>query len=234
MPIKYTNLLHCKDHPNCDLRFENIHIICQPWGPFLTSPLAPRGDICPLGVKFTPLFTPRSEHSVLFRRMEVQKEISPPRDNFTPRGLIHPPRDNFTPRGLIHPWGTTSPLGVNFTPGGQLHPWGSTSPLGVNFTPGGQLHPWGSKFAPRGEVKNEPLHWSWNGSLTFSDESFSIYFWDETSATAKETVCYSHNPGSTSFFLNEAQSINCFVTHAHTIHPHKNIPPTKNPFFNYI
>jgi hypothetical protein len=49
-------------------------------GPFLTSPLAPRGEICPLGVKFTPSFTPRGVHSLLFRRMEGWTE------NFTPRG----------------------------------------------------------------------------------------------------------------------------------------------------
>jgi hypothetical protein len=56
-------------------------------GPFLTLPLAPlgvnlapRGEICPLGVKFTPSFTPRGEHSLLFRRMEGRTE------NFTPRG----------------------------------------------------------------------------------------------------------------------------------------------------
>jgi hypothetical protein len=48
--------------------------------PFLTSPLAPRGEICPRGVKFTPSFTPRDEHSLLFRRMERWTE------NFTPRG----------------------------------------------------------------------------------------------------------------------------------------------------
>jgi hypothetical protein len=42
--------------------------------------LAPRGEICPLGGMFTPSFTPRGEHSVLFRRMEGQTE------NFTPRG----------------------------------------------------------------------------------------------------------------------------------------------------
>jgi hypothetical protein len=40
----------------------------------ITSPLgvnlAPRGELCPLGVKFTPSFTPRGEHSLLFRRME--------------------------------------------------------------------------------------------------------------------------------------------------------------------
>jgi hypothetical protein len=49
-------------------------------GPFLTSPLAPRGELCPLGVKFTPSFTPRGEQSLLFRRMEGRTE------NFTPRG----------------------------------------------------------------------------------------------------------------------------------------------------
>jgi hypothetical protein len=32
--------------------------------------LAPRGEICPLGVKFTPSFTLRGEHLLLFRRME--------------------------------------------------------------------------------------------------------------------------------------------------------------------
>jgi hypothetical protein len=32
--------------------------------------LAPRGEICPLEVKFIPLFIPRGEHYLLFRRME--------------------------------------------------------------------------------------------------------------------------------------------------------------------
>jgi hypothetical protein len=49
-------------------------------GPFLTSPLTDRGQICPLGVKNTPSFTPRGEHSLLFRTMEGRTE------NFTPRG----------------------------------------------------------------------------------------------------------------------------------------------------
>jgi hypothetical protein len=48
--------------------------------PFLTSPLAPMCEIGPLGGMFTPSFTPKAEHSVLFRRMEGQTE------NFTPRG----------------------------------------------------------------------------------------------------------------------------------------------------
>jgi hypothetical protein len=49
-------------------------------GPFLTSTLAPRGEICLLGEIFTPLFTPRGESSLLIRRMEGRT------DNFTPRG----------------------------------------------------------------------------------------------------------------------------------------------------
>jgi hypothetical protein len=39
-------------------------------GQFQTSPVAPRGELCPLGEMFTPSFTPRGEHSVAFRRME--------------------------------------------------------------------------------------------------------------------------------------------------------------------
>jgi hypothetical protein len=54
----------------------------------------PREEICPLGGMFTPSFTPRGEHSLLFRRMEEQTE------------------DNFTSRGQ------NSPLGTKFTPGG--------------------------------------------------------------------------------------------------------------------
>jgi hypothetical protein len=50
----------------------------------ITSPLgvnlAPRGELFPLGVNFTLSFTPRGEHSLLFRRMEGQTE------NFTHRG----------------------------------------------------------------------------------------------------------------------------------------------------
>jgi hypothetical protein len=48
-------------------------------GPFLTSPLAPRREICSLGEIFTPSLTPRGEHYVLFRRMEGQTENSTPR-----------------------------------------------------------------------------------------------------------------------------------------------------------
>jgi hypothetical protein len=75
--------------------------------PFLTSPLGTRDEICPLGGMYTPSFTPRGDHTWLFRRMEGQTE------NFTPR-------DNFTPREKIHPWGTTSPLGSKFAPWGDV------------------------------------------------------------------------------------------------------------------
>jgi hypothetical protein len=61
--------------------------------------LDPRGELCPLGGMFTPPFTPRGEHYLLFRRMEGQTE------NFTPRDL--PPR------------GQSSILGDYFVPGGQ-------------------------------------------------------------------------------------------------------------------
>jgi hypothetical protein len=36
-----------------------VLVYCKYRGPFLTSPLAPRGEICPLGGMFTPSFTPR-------------------------------------------------------------------------------------------------------------------------------------------------------------------------------
>jgi hypothetical protein len=58
-------------------------------GLFLISPLSPRA----LGGILTLLFTPRVEHSLLFRRMEGQ------RDNFTPRG------QNLPLGGQLRPWG---------------------------------------------------------------------------------------------------------------------------------
>jgi hypothetical protein len=61
--------------------------------------LAPRGEICPLGEMFTPLFTPRGEHSLQFRRMEGRTENFTPGGNFTHRGQNSPLRDNFAPRG---------------------------------------------------------------------------------------------------------------------------------------
>jgi hypothetical protein len=63
---------------------------------------APRGELCPLGVMFTPSFTPSGEPTLLLRRM---------------KGLTND----------LHPWG-----GGNFKPRRQRHPWGKSSPLGVD------------------------------------------------------------------------------------------------------
>jgi hypothetical protein len=71
-------------------------------GTFSTSPLAPRGEVCPLGEMFTPSFTPRREHYLLFLRME---------------GWI----ENFIPRGKNSPLGTTSPLWSKFAPRGEVN-----------------------------------------------------------------------------------------------------------------
>jgi hypothetical protein len=64
--------------------------------------LGPRGVIWPLGDMLTPSFTPRGEHSLLFRRIEVanREQITSPA------------------RNKIHPWGTTSPLGSSVAPRG--------------------------------------------------------------------------------------------------------------------
>jgi hypothetical protein len=80
-------------------------------GPVLTSPLAPRGEICPLGRMFIPLFTPRGEYSLLFRRMEGRTE-------------------NFTP------WGQNSPLGDNFAHGGQSFPLEAKLRMGLRMSVG--------------------------------------------------------------------------------------------------
>jgi hypothetical protein len=65
------------------------------WNLPLGAALASRGDLCPLGILFTPSCITRGEHSLMFRRMMGQTE------------------------GL-HPWGITSALGANFTPGVQI------------------------------------------------------------------------------------------------------------------
>jgi hypothetical protein len=77
----------------------NVDIVRVTRGPFVTSPLAPRGEIRPLGGMFTPSFTPRGEHSLLcVEEWRGEQRISPPGDNFTP-------------------WGQNSPLGDKFAPG---------------------------------------------------------------------------------------------------------------------
>jgi hypothetical protein len=57
-------------------------------------------ELCPL----EGMFTPKGEHSLLFRRIKGQTE------NFTPPG------DKYTPRGQ------NSPLGENFAPGVKVCP----------------------------------------------------------------------------------------------------------------
>jgi hypothetical protein len=67
-------------------------------GQFLTTWFSPRGELCPLG----GVFTPRGEHSLLFRRMEGRTYVE------------------FYPQVITSP----RPLGTKFTPGGQLRPRG--------------------------------------------------------------------------------------------------------------
>jgi hypothetical protein len=117
-----------------------------PRGPFLTSPLAPRGEICPIGGMFTHLFTPEGEQSLLFRRMEGRT-------------------DNFTPRGH------NSPLWAKFSPRGEV----KNGPLRITSALGDKIHPRGSKFAPRDEVKNGPLFFTEGGETYISATSFLAF-----------------------------------------------------------
>jgi hypothetical protein len=99
--VKFKNRFHfCSRNNN-----NNNWLVWPVRGPFLTLPLAPRGEICLLGEMFTPSFTPRGEHSLLFRRMEGRSE------NFTPRGFLQPYIGH-----KVHSWGTTSPLWVKVCP----------------------------------------------------------------------------------------------------------------------
>jgi hypothetical protein len=105
----------------------DIAFYVNAWGPFLTSPLAPRGEICPLGGMFTPSFTPRGEHSLLVRRMEGRTE------NFIPQGITTPPGDT------VHPWGTSSSLGSKFAPWGEVKNGPLDSLFGVK-SPAFEIH----------------------------------------------------------------------------------------------
>jgi hypothetical protein len=70
-------------------------------GQFLN--FAPRGEFCPQGELFTPLFIPTGEHPIMFIRTNGWTE------GLHPRGL------NFTPRGQLHPWWPT------YSRGGQSY-----------------------------------------------------------------------------------------------------------------
>jgi hypothetical protein len=112
----------------------------QGWTSPLGMNLAPRGEICPLEGMFTPSFTPSSEHSLLFRKMEWRTE------NFTPRGEKCPLEGMFTP--LFIPGGEHSLLFrrmewriENFTPGLNSTPRGEPGPQGWKMSPIGNIHP---------------------------------------------------------------------------------------------
>jgi hypothetical protein len=71
-------------------------------GQFLTTWFAP-GVSLPLEGIFTHSFTPRGEHSLLFRRIVERTENLPPGDNFTPLGQSSFLGDNFAPGGRSSP-----------------------------------------------------------------------------------------------------------------------------------
>jgi hypothetical protein len=83
-------------------------------GPFLTSLLAPRVELCALGGMVHPFVHPRGEHFLLFRRMESLTE-------FHTQGITPPPQ------------------GTKFTRGEKRRPWGSKfAPRGeVKYGPQG-------------------------------------------------------------------------------------------------
>jgi hypothetical protein len=114
-------------------------------GPFLTSPLAPRGELGPQGWNLSPrgevypfVHPPGVNTLYCLEEWRDEQRISPPGVNtlycleeWRGKQRISPPGDNFTPRGQIHPWGTTSPLGVKVFPrsevknGPQMRLWKS-------------------------------------------------------------------------------------------------------------
>jgi hypothetical protein len=63
--------------------------------------LGPRGEICPLGGMFTPSFTPQGGTLYCLEESRGIQRISPPGDNFTPRGQSSPLGAKFTPRGEV-------------------------------------------------------------------------------------------------------------------------------------
>jgi hypothetical protein len=72
--------------------------------------LAPREELCPLGEMFTPSFTPRGEHFLLFRRMEGRTE-----------NLISPPQGIMSPQGTkFSPWGQLCPFGIKVSFRGEV------------------------------------------------------------------------------------------------------------------
>jgi hypothetical protein len=76
--------------------------------PVFNNMVCPQGvNFSPLGGMFAPLFTPRGEPSLLFRRMEGQTE------NFTVQEITSPLADK------VHSWGQSLPLGAKLKNGPQ-------------------------------------------------------------------------------------------------------------------
>jgi hypothetical protein len=71
--------------------------------------LAPRGDICPLGEMFTPSFTLSGYY---LKEWRDELRISPPGDNYTPRGQNSLLVDNFAPGGQSLPLGAKLRMGL--------------------------------------------------------------------------------------------------------------------------
>jgi hypothetical protein len=113
-----------RDHYSCDGR--SLRAILN------FTPHPQEGNLSPREM-FTPSFTPRGEHSPLFRGIEGRTENFTPGDNFTPMGEVkNGPEHSLLFRGME---GWTE----NFTPGDNFTPRGQNSPLGSSLTLGAKL-----------------------------------------------------------------------------------------------
>jgi hypothetical protein len=85
----------------------------QGWNLPPRGELGPQSEICLLGGMFTPLFTPRGEHSLLYRTLTTVYKNGVANKEFHPQGITSPLGDK------NHNWETTSPLGVKGCPWGR-------------------------------------------------------------------------------------------------------------------
>jgi hypothetical protein len=104
--------------------------------------LSPRGML-------TTSFTPRGEHSLLFRRMEGKQRILPSGgDNFTHRDQNSPLGDNFTPWASVFQYDFAPPR----PRGGTLNAEGWTHSI-LKKNGGAKIASWGY-FYPQGKTLN--------------------------------------------------------------------------------